>query len=344
MSENKSKYSNLAPLTIQERISIALAALEFFSGMNQDKVLKIIGKTSPVGTTLPLSSTDFPDFLEKKGVLRDPIRYMYSIRVLLESLANAGLLLDMGGGGSNVMLSKKYFYLKEFTKIQAKGVFSLSRALGIDFLYELIRSNILHITGVTSLGDVHAGSGLVVADNVILTCAHVINDMAVDSKQTFFETPYQVIDMRPHPTIDVGLIYVDGPPLPHNTMGMPFVSPVIGKELVILGYPKIPYAAHAPLTMQRGEVTCDELMTLHGEKVFLFSASARPGNSGGPILSVDGEFLGLVTKDLTYQLGASDQPSGGAFSPHFAGVPTAEVAGAVRDLDPGLYLPIEDYQ
>lgn len=51
--------------------------------------------------------------------------------------------------------------------------------------------------------------------------------------------------------------------------------------------------------MQGGEVSVEHVTSFYGEELFLFSAIARPGNSGGPILSEDGHVVGIVTKELS---------------------------------------------
>lgn len=337
MTQNKQgTYANLAPLTVKQRLDITLATLEYFSAIGQKEVFETLGKPMPDGAIRPLPSTNLPQFLEIKGALQNADRYHESIRLLLDSLSAAGLLIEMGPGGTNVMLPKCYYFFKEFTTIQSKGYYGLAQSLGVDFLYHLAASNIVHITGTTESGDIHAGTGIIVSENAILTCAHVITDMTLDDKQNFLGSEVSILETRTHKSIDVGLLYIKDAKLSYNTMGLPFSEPIIGKELIILGYPKIPLARHAPLTMQRGEVTCEALSTFYGDEVFLFSAAARPGNSGGPILSSDGHFLGMVTRDLTYE--------DNSFSPHFAGVPTSQIAIAVQDLDHTLELPIENYQ
>ncbi len=56
------------------------------------------------------------------------------------------------------------------------------------------------------------------------------------------------------------------------------------------------------ITVQRGEVVNPAAETpaaggLPRQKTFLYSAIARPGNSGGPIVAHDGRVIGLVVED-----------------------------------------------
>ena len=105
-----------------------------------------------------------------------------------------------------------------------------------------------------------------------------------------------------------------------------------------LGYPKLPGLRDASVTMQHGAVTNQEVTSLAGARLFLYSAIARPGNSGGPVVSQDGYFVGLATMDASGQYDADE-----AFSPHFAGVPGHLVVQAVAELGLGFELPFQPY-
>ncbi|WP_343728328.1 serine protease [Duganella sp.] len=321
------------------RAKLARAALKFFSPMTQQETLAVLGRQPSTQATTPLGGFDFLQYLEKTGDLPDAMKYANVVRQLLETMARTGWLMIMGPSG-NVMMPTTYYYLKENTAVEQKGLFTLSNALGIDFLHSLIAPNLVHLSGVNAHGDEHGGTGMLIAPNVVLTCAHVIRDMTLYPKQEVDHAELTVKDVKSHPNIDVGLVYFDQHAA-YSTYALPCVDPQVGMDVAIFGYPKIPYAKHAPLTMQKGEVTCGEVLCFDGTRVFLFSAIARPGNSGGPILSADGRFLGIVTEDLMYKDSESPEKY---FHPHFAGIPTSEVVKAISDMDASISLPVEDYQ
>ncbi len=81
---------------------------------------------------------------------------------------------------------------------------------------------------------------------------------------------------------------------------------------------------NADLIVQRGEVVNPSISGMHGQTLFLYSAIARPGNSGGPIVASDGRVLGLVTQELL--------DPGRPQWPFFAGVPAGEVSRAAQEL------------
>ena len=91
--------------------------------------------------------------------------------------------------------------------------------------------------------------------------------------------------------------------------------------------------------MQKGAVTNESVTSFSGESLFLYSAIARPGNSGGPVMSEDGYVVGLSIVDSTGQYHTNE-----AFSPHYAGIPAQVVVKTVKDLGLGIELPFEEYE
>jgi S1-C subfamily serine protease len=321
---------HLTPLSLAERIRLTQIALYVFSPSNYQAVCEAIGRQA-ASTILPFSAAEFIKFLGKTEELRDPHDYMFVIRPLLQSLADNGVL-DLLGQTGNPLLGQQYYFLKALTKREKEGQLWLARALGAEFLCDQYASVTLQLTGATETRDRHAGTGLVVGPNTILTCAHVLDDMRLDPRQTIQGKDVRVLQTLAHPAIDVGIVRVDEELacLP----GLSFLEPTIGEEIYVLGYPRIHYTQTPALLLHRGTVTNPGVTTLDSRRVFLYSAIARPGNSGGPIVSRTGHVIGLVTQDL------SDSSS---TAPFYAGVSTADIVRAVADLEPSLALPVEDF-
>ena len=106
-------------------------------------------------------------------------------------------------------------------------------------------------------------------------------------------------------------------------------APIVAKTVYTRGYPKLPGLRDASVTMQPGAVTNESVVSFAGDRLFLFSAISRPGNSGGPVVSEDGYLVGLSIVDATGQYPANE-----AFSPHYAGIPAQVVVQAVKDRHP----------
>jgi hypothetical protein len=328
------RYSRLAPFSLRQQIEMAVAALNFFSPTEYEKNCKAIGRPETPGRTEPLEGSEFLRFLERTGRLAESSRYRARIAELLARLEKVGLLTLLGQG-RDIFLGKRYYFLKELTSVERTSNLWLSEALGPQFIRNQFVDFTVQITGTNSAGDVHAGTGLVLSSKWLLTCAHVLRDMEVHDRQVIGGTEHKVVAAVPHSKIDVGLLRIepDVPTLP----GLVFRDPQLCESLYTLGYPRVPLARSAPLVMQSGEVTAPAVKLLHGADVFLYSAVARPGNSGGPIIASNGHVLGIVTEELALE---GTQPA----SPFHAGISASIIAGALAELESTVHFPIEDYE
>jgi hypothetical protein len=329
-----SRFSRLGPLPLDKRIELARVALDFFSPMSYEKVSTIIERPPTPGRTEPLEGADLLKYLDRTGILPAPRKYAARLKDLLDKLESVGLLAFMGHG-RDVQLGKRYYFMKELTLLERKGLLWLAPALGPEFLYSTYSSITVQITGVDGNGDIHAGSALSIAPNWLLTCAHVLTDMDIHNEQHLQGKKFQVVKQIPHGFHDVGLIKVE----PALTIldALSFRDPVLSETMFTLGFPFIPLSRDPVLVMQRGEVTTPSVQLLDGSEVFLYSAIARPGNSGGPILAETGHVLGMVTQQLERQ----DLKQ--AF-PFHAGLCTQTILSAIQELEPSLQLPLESYE
>ena len=103
-----------------------------------------------------------------------------------------------------------------------------------------------------------------------------------------------------HPSVDVAVIEFDFPEGEYipRLGGMAFRDPAWSDEVYVFGYPRVPMTAEMAITVQRGEVVNPSAETIPDrQRIFLYSAIARPGNSGGPIVAGDGRVIGLVVED-----------------------------------------------
>lgn len=338
MMSNSKRFQKLEPLAVHQRIYIALAALRFFSPMLYHENCKDIGKAADPKMIRPFSGMDFIKFLEKPNVLpqfllSEPFRYVQRIDELLRQLARAGLLTDQGSA-QVPLLGNHYYSLYESTAIEKTGVLMLARALGPSFLYWAYQAGTYQITGVTESGDQHAGTGIAIAPRWLMTCAHVVQDMEVDSCQSLPGREFNIVRAVAHDSVDVALIEVDCDL--HVVQGLNFRDPHVAERVYTLGYPRIPLSIEAALVMQGGEVSVEQMTSFDKEIFFLFSAIARPGNSGGPIISEAGHVVGIVTKELS---------EGDPFKqPFHAGISTSTLDSAIQELNCSVSLPVETWQ
>jgi len=153
-------------------------------------------------------------------------------------------------------------------------------------------NSVVRITGTAfECGSNLSGSGFVVADDRIVTNAHVV--AGVD--QPIVEAPGlpavagRVVAFDPEH--DLAVIAVDGLDAP----ALPLDEPDVGDEVAIAGYP-----FGGPLELRPGRVAASGPVTITTDgdtstrDIVTLSAEVDHGNSGGPVLDVDGEVAGVV--------------------------------------------------
>ena len=329
-----------APWGLESRLKLAKLACQFFDFSRIADNHKAIGKAVSGAQSLhPLTAEDFIKFLElSRAFSKTPNGFL--VMNFLQQMVSKGLLVYAGQGRSPVLGLKDHYLYIEMGLEARRGSFRLVRLLGPEFLYKLCAPSLVHITGTNENGDVVGGTGFVVNTSYVLTCRHVVSDMKLKHRQTIQGREYTVNakSVHQHPSIDVAVIRVDGPPL-SPLKGALFQPPVVAKTVYTLGYPKLPMLREASVTMQHGAVTNQSVTSLEGDNLFLYSAISRPGNSGGPVMSEDGYVVGLSIVDSAGKYVEND-----AFSPHYAGIPAQVVVKAVKDLGLGIELVFEGYE
>ena len=328
-----------APWGLDSRLKLVVLACDFFKAEKIAAHHTAIGKALPKqGSPTPLTVADFLQYLQVKKAYPKAPNPLHVARIL-ERMVSAGILIHAGSAAAFAGLQNHYIYFLTAHETR-RGLFRLVPVLGPEYLYGLCEPGLVHITGTNRAGAEVAGTGLVVDTHHVLTCRHVVSDMTVGPRQTFQGKEY-VVDggsIHRHAEVDVAVVRVEGSPLtPLN--GALMQAPVVAKAVYTLGYPKLPGLRDASVTMQQGAVTNESVTSLAGERLFLYSAVSRPGNSGGPVVSEDGYVVGLSIVDATGQYRANE-----AFSPHYAGIPAQVVVQAVKDLGLGIELPFERYE
>ncbi len=365
MTGSNGRFSILKPFSIEERISVAHQAAAFFSTAKYKEKRSALGKNPEQPGIHPFHMLDFMKYLKINDSFPEAERHMYNIERLLDQLVQAHILNDMGMGTSPPF-GRQYYFLKEFTNIEKQGILWLAPGLGPEFLNYMYKNMVLRITGIDKNGIERAGTGIAITSRWILTCAHVVNQMNVSDLQKFGDKEFRVIRKLAHEDIDVALIEVDSDL--SITPGTSFREPELQDTVFTVGYPIVPRSREPFLIMQRGEVTSPIMTDYWGQRLFLYSAIARPGNSGGPVIAASGHVVGIVSESLEGSNTKSEDPKKDSssrkskvkkgdnpqnieknnqleFSVFYAGVPTSQIQKAIFDLLPGenIKLTIEDY-
>lgn len=142
-------------------------------------------------------------------------------------------------------------------------------------------------------GQNQSGSGFVVAPERIVTNAHVVAGVI----QPVVELPDgQTLDARVvwfDPDIDIAILAVDG----LDATPLSLADPAIGEEAVVDGYPHGGPFTSAPARVLA--ISDERVADIYGEtwstrEVATIAADVQPGNSGGPLVTLDGRVSGVV--------------------------------------------------
>lgn len=156
-------------------------------------------------------------------------------------------------------------------------------------------NSVVRIGGTAfSCGQNQTGTGFVVAQDRIVTNAHVV--AGVD--HPVVEAPNgQTLDGRLvylDPVDDLAIVAVDGLQAPPLELAGPLAT---GTAAVVDGYPfGGPFARGAAEILA---ISSERIADIYGEsrnlrEVYTLAAVVQPGNSGGPLLTADGRVAGVV--------------------------------------------------
>jgi len=154
-----------------------------------------------------------------------------------------------------------------------------------------------------------SGSGFIIADNMIMTNAHVVEDSKYLQVQKFGDPELYTAEVRiiGH-DCDLALITVKSPGFFDDTKPLDIGElPHIMDQVVVLGYP----IGGEELNITQGIVSRVEHITYtHSYYYFLgcqIDANINPGNSGGPVFNKEGDVVGVAfegnsERNLSYMI------------------------------------------
>lgn len=154
-------------------------------------------------------------------------------------------------------------------------------------------ASVVRITGnAFECGSSMSGSGFVVAPDRIVTNAHVVAGVTEPIVEAPNRAPVQGRVVAYQPEHDLALIAVDGLDVAPLDVAD---RPADGTQGAVAGYPfGGPFQLRAAQILTTGPLTIVENGTESTREVATLAAKVDHGNSGGPVLTLDGEIGGVV--------------------------------------------------
>jgi S1-C subfamily serine protease len=198
-------------------------------------------------------------------------------------------------------------YLEPFAPEQIVEVSPAPGTVTKDPEVQKAELSVFKIRGNNRCGDGVEGTGFLYSPRRLMTNAHVVAGVtepkvqvgtrSLDAKVVYYD-----------PDIDVAVLDVDidGPRIIFDKSGRP------GQPGVVLGYPN-----DGPFDAQPARIRDDQRLRspdIYGRgsvvrDVFSLRSKVRPGNSGGPLVSMDGKVLGVI-----FAASVSDKQTGYALT------------------------------
>lgn len=162
-------------------------------------------------------------------------------------------------------------------------------------LYQQDVSGVIRITATSCSGH-GIGSGFLVSPALVVTAAHVVAGSATIGLSEAGRTVLgHVVGIDT--TADVALVQAAAPFSGH-VFSMDSSLPPVGTLVGVIGYPK-----GGPVSFSQGEISGGDRTIYAGGHVLTgllqTDAALNPGNSGGPLLLLDGTVVGLAEAGYT---------------------------------------------
>jgi S1-C subfamily serine protease len=184
-------------------------------------------------------------------------------------------------------------YLEPFAPERIVSVKPGDRRMLQDPDVQAAAASVLKIRGTNDCGRGIEGSGFLYLPNRLMTNAHVV--AGVDDPEVEIDGESQPAEVVYYnPDLDVAVLSVDSGDLPALAFD---TTAEANDPVAVLGYPQ-----DGPYDVEAGRIRSEQKLrspNIYGDgavirEVFSLRGLVRPGNSGGPIVSDNGDVVGVV--------------------------------------------------
>ena len=159
----------------------------------------------------------------------------------------------------------------------------------------------------TLLDRISVGSGYLISAHTGVTCAHVVSDHVQDKpiKAQIAGNEYLVTIIGENSELDIALFRIE-PPAPHRLLLRKHDEQLsVGQPVRVVGFPLPGVIVDKAPTVTGGIVSGTNRTILCGadrvNDLLQVDAVSSDGNSGAPVLTLDGEIVGMVVFAATGQ-------------------------------------------
>lgn len=139
-----------------------------------------------------------------------------------------------------------------------------------------------------------SGSGFLVAPDVVVTAAHVVEGAGAISVHTPGDDVVAGVVMGTDPSTDTALVRLEGA-VDAQPMELADDVPSRGSDLAVLGYPLGAYTVRIARGIVAGLPQPVDYGDQQVERAFVTDAATNAGNSGGPVVDDRGLVIGLLS-------------------------------------------------
>jgi S1-C subfamily serine protease len=185
--------------------------------------------------------------------------------------------------------------LEPFSRTPVAAVAAPDAGLANNPIVAATQASVVKIRAIApSCQKVLEGSGFVLSPDRVMTNAHVVagaNSVTVEASGN----PYDATVVSYDPTVDIAILSV--PNLPPGPLAFANTPATAGTQAIVMGYPGGGGFMATPARIR-------ELIELNGpdiyrsatinREVYTVRATVEQGNSGGPLIDLNGQVLGVV--------------------------------------------------